>query len=111
MRHKRTCSFLLYRRLAVDRSLVWSDPSYITALIGAILLGVGLVGYLFRPVGIVRRILFVVAAVGLLAPVVNTGQYAVLTWASNSVGALLAAICSFPSGWNARLAPARRRPS
>src|SRR5262245_19440609 len=51
----------------------WSEVtlSIITALIGAILLGVGLVGYLFRPVGIVRRILFVVADVGLLAPVVN----------------------------------------
>jgi TRAP-type uncharacterized transport system fused permease subunit len=45
--------------------------SIITDLIGAILLGVGFVGYLFRPVGIVRRILFVVAAVGLLAPVVS----------------------------------------
>src|SRR5215813_5133345 len=78
----------------------WSEVtlSIITALIGAILLGVGLVGYLFRPVGIVRRILFVVAAIGLLAPVVSTGQYAALTWASNGVDALLRRSCSFPSG-------------
>jgi hypothetical protein len=64
------------------------------------------VGYLFRPVGIVRRILFLVAAIGLLVPVVNTGQYAALTWASNGVGFLLAAIL-FASEWLARSSRAR----
>src|SRR5262247_1097564 len=54
----------------------WSEVtlSIITAVIGATLLGIGLVGYLFRPVGIVRRILFLAAGIGLLIPVVNTGQ-------------------------------------
>jgi TRAP-type uncharacterized transport system fused permease subunit len=86
----------------------WTEVtlSIITAVIGATLLGVGLVGYLFRPVGIVRRILFLVAAIGLLVPVVNTGQYAALTWASNGVGFLLAAIL-LASEWLARSSRAR----
>jgi TRAP transporter 4TM/12TM fusion protein len=86
----------------------WSEVtlSIITAVIGAALLGVGLVGYLFRPVGGLRRILFLLAAIGLLIPVVNTGKYAALTWASNGVGLLLAAIL-FVSEWLARSSRAR----
>jgi len=80
--------------------------SILTAVIGATLLGVGLVGYLFRPVGIVRRILFLVAAIGLLVPVINTGQYAAWTWASNGVGLLLAATLCV-SEWLARSSRAR----
>jgi len=43
---------------------------------------------------------------GLLVPVVSTGQYAVLTWASNGIGALLAAILFF-SEWLKRSSRAR----
>ena len=64
--------------------------SVITAIIGAILLGVGIVGHLFRPVGAVKRGLFLLAATGLLIPVVHSGQYAVLTWATNGLGLVLA---------------------
>jgi len=64
--------------------------SVITAIIGAILLGVGIVGYLFRPVSAVKRGLFLLAATGLLIPVVHSGQYAVLTWATNGLGLVLA---------------------
>src|SRR5262245_42386545 len=86
----------------------WTEVtlSIITAVIGATLLGIGLVGYLFRPVGIVRRILFLIAAVGLLVPVVSSGPYAALTWASNGVGVMLAAIL-FVSEWLRRSARAR----
>jgi hypothetical protein len=70
------------------------------------LLGVGLVGYLFRPVGIVRRILFLVAAIGLLVPVVNTGQYVALTWASNGIGLALAILLVLVE-WLARSSRAR----
>ncbi len=66
--------------------------SIATAVAGAVLLGVGLVGYLFRPIGAIKRLLFIVAATGLLIPVVETGTYAGLTWAVNVVGFLLAAI-------------------
>ena len=66
--------------------------SVITAIIGAILLGVGVVGYLFRPVGIVKRALFLFAAAGLLIPVVHSGNYAVLTWATNGAGLILAVL-------------------
>ena len=66
--------------------------SVITAIIGAILLGVGVVGHLFRPVGIVKRALFLLAATGLLIPVVHSGSYAVFTWATNGAGLVLAVL-------------------
>jgi TRAP-type uncharacterized transport system fused permease subunit len=75
--------------------------SIITAIIGAILLGVGLVGYLFRPVGAMKRVLFIVAAIGLLIPVVHSGKFAVLTWATNGLGLLLAMVLSGIE-WSAR---------
>src|SRR5688500_11668447 len=49
--------------------------SIATAIVGAVLLGIGLVGYLFRPIGVLKRFLFLVAAAGLLIPVVETGTY------------------------------------
>ena len=64
--------------------------SIATAIVGAVLLGVGLVGYLFRPVGALRRLLFLLAAAGLLIPVVETGTYTNLTWAINAAGLVLA---------------------
>jgi TRAP transporter 4TM/12TM fusion protein len=60
-----------------------------TAIVGAILLGVGIVGYLFRPVGLVKRFLFLIAAIGLLIPVVHAGNYALLTWFANGAGVFL----------------------
>jgi TRAP-type uncharacterized transport system fused permease subunit len=76
--------------------------SIVTAIIGSILLGVGLIGYLFRPVGAVKRLLFILAAVGLLIPVVHGGPYAILTWATNAVGFLLAALL-VSAEWFARV--------
>ena len=64
--------------------------SVITAIVGSILLGVGIVGYLFRPVGRLKRLLFIIAAIGLLIPVTYSGKFAALTWASNAVGLALA---------------------
>jgi hypothetical protein len=75
--------------------------SIVTALIGAALVGVGLVGYLFRPVGVIKRILFVLAAIGLLIPIVHSGKFAALTWASNGIGLALAALLVL-SEWLAR---------
>ncbi|HLN87734.1 MAG TPA: TRAP transporter fused permease subunit [Candidatus Limnocylindrales bacterium] len=66
--------------------------SVVTAVIGSILLGVGLVGFLFCPIGIVKRGLFLIAAVGLLIPVVHSGTYALLTWFSNAGGFVLAIV-------------------
>ena len=66
--------------------------SIVTAILGATLLGVGIVGYLFRPVGAIKRMLFVMAAVGLLIPVVHSGQFAALTWATNGAGLILAVL-------------------
>jgi TRAP-type uncharacterized transport system fused permease subunit len=83
--------------------------SVITAIIGSVLLGVGLVGYLFRSIGLLKRGLFLLAAVGLLIPVVHTGQFAVLTWATNGVGLSLA-IVLIAMEWMAR-APALSVPA
>ena len=66
--------------------------SVFTAIVGSILLGVGMVGYLFRPVAGLKRLLFAIAAVGLLIPVVQTGKFASLTWASNGIGLVLAVL-------------------
>jgi TRAP transporter 4TM/12TM fusion protein len=66
--------------------------SVITAILGSILLGVGIVGYLFRRVGVSKRLLFTIAAVGLLIPVVHSGKFAMLTWATNGIGLVLAVL-------------------
>ena len=65
--------------------------SVATAIFGTALLGVGLVGYLFRVIGPVQRILLLIAAIGLLIPIVDAGTHATLTWASNGVGLVLGA--------------------
>ncbi len=59
---------------------------------GAILLGVGLVGFLFRRIGSMKRALFIMAAVTLLVPVVHAGRFVELTWAVNGVGLTLGVI-------------------
>lgn len=75
--------------------------SIATAVAGAVLLGVGLVGYLFRSIGVIKRVFFIIAATGLLIPVVETGTYAGFTWAVNAVGLLLAAVL-IATEWLAR---------
>lgn len=63
-----------------------------TAIFGSILLGVGLVGYLFRTIGLGRRALFLVAAFALLTPVVRTGEFVALTWTLNGLGLILSLV-------------------
>jgi TRAP transporter 4TM/12TM fusion protein len=77
----------------------------VAAVVGAILLGVGLVGYLFRAIGIIKRILFVLAATGLLIPIVHSGEFAALTWATNGIGLALAVVLVLAE-WLARSARA-----
>ena len=48
-----------------------------------------MVGYLFRPIGALLRVLFLVAAIGLLIPIVDHGAHVSLTWASNAIGLAL----------------------
>jgi len=62
----------------------------ITALVGTILLGVGLVGYLFRPLSVLRRGVFIVTASALFIPVIPSGSYVTLTWVIKGVGMLIA---------------------
>jgi TRAP-type uncharacterized transport system fused permease subunit len=63
-----------------------------TAIAGAILLGIGVVGYLFRPIGLLKRILFLLSAIALLIPVLGSGSFAALTWTVNGVGLALAVL-------------------
>jgi TRAP transporter 4TM/12TM fusion protein len=77
--------------------------SVATAIIGSILLGVGMVGYLFRHIGVVKRALFIIAAVALLIPVMHAGEHVGLTWATNAFGLILAVIMVSVE-WLARLA-------
>lgn len=51
-----------------DGNFVVMFTSVVTAIIGCVLLGVGLVGYLFREVDMIHRILFAVSGVALLIP-------------------------------------------
>jgi TRAP transporter 4TM/12TM fusion protein len=60
------------------------------ALIATLMLGVGLVGFLFQPIGVVRRLLFILAATSLFIPFISAGELAYLTWMANGVGLLLA---------------------
>jgi TRAP transporter 4TM/12TM fusion protein len=80
--------------------------SVATAVIGSILLGVGMVGYLFCRIGIGKRALFIIAAVALLIPVVHAGQYVELTWTINAAGLILGLILVSVE-WLARSARAR----
>jgi TRAP transporter 4TM/12TM fusion protein len=66
--------------------------SVTTAVIGAILLGVGMVGFMFRPIGAMKRALFISAAIALLIPVLHAGEYVELTWAINAFGVFLAIV-------------------
>ena len=79
--------------------------SVTTAIIGAILLGVGMVGYLFRPIRWPKRLLFLAAATALLIPVIETGAFAALTWMINGAGFTLAGLLA-GSEWLARQARA-----
>ena len=84
-------------------------PTVTTALIATFLLGVGLVGYLFRPIGAFRRALFILAAAGLFIPVVPSGPFAMLTWATNGIGLVIAFVI-VGSEWLARPARQKSRP-
>jgi TRAP transporter 4TM/12TM fusion protein len=66
--------------------------SVATAIIGAILLGVGIVGYSFQSIGPVKRALFILSATALLIPVVQSGGFATLTWIINGGGVALAVL-------------------
>jgi TRAP transporter 4TM/12TM fusion protein len=82
--------------------------SVLSAVAGASLLGVGLVGYLFRVIGPVGRVLFLLAAAGLLVPVVPSGTFAAWTWTVNAFGLALAS-AMVATEWLARSAHRRSR--
>lgn len=84
--------------------------SVATAVIGSILLGIGMTGYLFRPVAASKRALFLIAAVALLIPVVSKGGYVELTWAINAGGFALA-LALIAVEWLAKVSRAKPVPA
>jgi len=76
-------------------------PTIFTALIATFLLGVGLVGYLFRPIGAFRRLLFIVTAAVLFVPIIPSGSFAVMSWLIDGFG-LMAAIALVTTEWTSR---------
>ena len=78
-----------------------------TALLGATLFAVGLIGYLFRRVGVFKRIFFIVSAVALLIPLTATGDHVQMTWAVNGAGLALG-ILLVTVEWLARAAGSMR---
>jgi len=71
----------------------WTEVtlSVVTAILGTFLLGVALVGYLFRAINPVRRALMMIAALGLLVPI-HTGEFATLTWVFNGIALVMGGI-------------------
>ena len=62
------------------------------AMIGTIMVGIGLVGYLFRPIGVVKRALFLIAAAGLFLPVGQGAKSLSGAWAINGAAFFLALV-------------------
>jgi TRAP-type uncharacterized transport system fused permease subunit len=62
----------------------------ITALAGALLLGMAVTGYFVREIGSLNRALLTVAALALLIPAVGKGV--LFTWITDVVGVALAAV-------------------
>lgn len=83
--------FVLQPALILKGSLAEIALNIVTSSLGVIFLSIVCVGYLFRPIGVIRRFLFLAAAFGLLVPVVTGGGLSHLTWAANIIGSALGA--------------------
>ena len=82
--------FVISPELLFIGSWLSISVSAVTALLGTLLLGSGLVGYLFRPLGMLRRGIFVCTAAALSLPILP-GRLAHLTTTIKAV-AVMAAI-------------------
>lgn len=63
-----------------------------SATLGTVIVGVGLVGHLFQPLGVVKRALFLIAAMGLFIPVAPGGKSATSAWMINAAAFVVALI-------------------
>jgi TRAP transporter 4TM/12TM fusion protein len=79
----------------------------ITAVAGAVLLGMALTGYFVRDIGWVKRLLLGVAALCLLTPA--TGKGIIFTWITDAVGIVLAAAILGSEAWGGLKVSSRRR--
>ncbi|MBI2182541.1 MAG: hypothetical protein HYU31_17195, partial [Deltaproteobacteria bacterium] len=77
---------------AMDASL-----AAVTAVVGAVLLGMALTGYFVREIGWLKRVLLVVASLNLLTPA--TGKGVIFTWITDVVGITLAAAVLASEVW------------
>jgi len=81
--------FVFSPALLLKGSLVDVSLAAVTAVAGAVLLGMALTGYFVRELGWLKRVLLVVAALNLLTPA--TGKGIIFTWITDVVGVALAA--------------------
>jgi TRAP transporter 4TM/12TM fusion protein len=79
----------------------------ITAMAGAVLLGMALTGYFVRDIGWLKRVLLGVAALALITPA--TGKGIIFTWITDVVGTVLAAAVLGSEVWGGFKVTARRR--
>ena len=63
-----------------------------SATIGTVMVGIGLVGHLFQPLGVVKRALFLIAATGLFIPVAQGGKSMASAWMINAAAFFLPSI-------------------
>jgi len=83
---------LLLKGSAVDVSL-----AAVTAVVGTVLLGVAVTGYLFREIATLKRVLLGLAALGLLFPHVGPGI--LFSWVTNAGGFAVAAAVLTSEVW------------
>ncbi len=80
--------FVFSPALLLKGSLVDVSLAAVTAVVGAVLLGMALTGYFVREIGWFKRVFLGVAALGLLFPHVGPGI--LFSWVTNAAGIVLA---------------------
>jgi TRAP transporter 4TM/12TM fusion protein len=85
--------FVMSPALILHGSLKMLVPTLITAVAGTGLVAIGANGYLFRLIGLLKRILAILAGIFLITPVTALGN---MGWTFNGCGLILAACVLLP---------------
>jgi TRAP-type uncharacterized transport system fused permease subunit len=78
----------------------------LTAVLGAVLLGMAITGYFVREIGWLKRVFLGMAAIGLLIPAAGKGV--IFTWITDVVGITVGAVILGLELWGRFSAPRRR---
>jgi TRAP transporter 4TM/12TM fusion protein len=85
--------FVMSPALILQGSLEWLVPNLITAVVGTGLIAIGASGYLFNPIGWLRRGLAILAGIFLVVPIASTGGVSILV---DIVGIILGGLMLLP---------------